>query len=123
MARAHGGARLVIVTSEHGHRYFAPREGLPNTLPPPRAGWDAFRAYGLSKLSNVLHAAEAGRRWRRAGGRAGGISAFAVHPGIVATSLGQLHVTSTNASACHDYSSVCHISYCQISLSLSASTF
>ena len=63
MARAQGGARLVLVTSEHGHRYFAPNHGLlPNTLPPPREGWDAFGAYGLSKLSNVLHAAEAGGR-------------------------------------------------------------
>lgn len=80
-------ARLVVVTSEHGHRHFG-RGGLPAILPPPTEGWDAFTAYGVSKLSNVLHAKEAARRWR-----ADGIAAFAVHPGIVPTSLGQKRAT------------------------------
>ena len=70
-------ARLVLVSSEHGHRYFG-AGGLPASLPPPAEGWDPFRAYGISKLSNILHAREAGRRWV-----ADGISAIAAHPGIV----------------------------------------
>ena len=76
----------------------------------PRAcapeGWSPFGAYGDSKLSNVLHAAEAARRWAPDGIGAfavntylltyllrrwapDGIGAFAVHPGIVPTALGR----------------------------------
>lgn len=77
-------------------RYFAPR-GLPDALPPSSDSWDAFEAYGISKLSNVLHALEMGRRW---GGKpeGGGVSAFAVHPGIVATSLGQLRASASSSA-------------------------
>ena len=85
-------ARLILVTSEHGHRYFG-AAGLPAVLPPPSEGWNAFTAYGISKLSNVLHAREAARRWA-----ADGIAAFAVHPGIVPTALGQLRGPSSEAS-------------------------
>jgi NAD(P)-dependent dehydrogenase (short-subunit alcohol dehydrogenase family) len=58
-----GGGRIVIVSSEEGHRYFS-RLGHPDDLPLPLAGgsggsgwwWGGFKAYGLSKLANVLHA-------------------------------------------------------------------
>jgi len=83
-------ARLVLVTSEHGHRYFA-ADGLPPILPPSSEGWNAFAAYGVSKLSNVLHASEAAERWWAADG----VAAFAVHPGIVGTALGQMRQASS----------------------------
>ena len=51
--------------------------------------YDKFAAYGASKTANVLHAVELDRRLRDSG-----IRAFAVHPGIVATSLGARHMTN-----------------------------
>ena len=78
-----GGGRLVVVTSEHGHKHFG-SSGLGRWIEGDEA-WSAFRAYGVSKLSNVLHAMEAGRRWWPTDGVAG----IAVHPGIVPTRLGQ----------------------------------
>ena len=76
-----------MVTSEHGHRYFA-AAGLPSQLPPV-GSWDAFTAYGVSKLSNVLHARELKRRL--------GVAGVAAHPGIVPTALGQ-----TRSNGLHD---------------------
>ena len=73
----------MVVTSEHGHKVFG-SGGLGHWIEGDEA-WSAFRAYGVSKLSNVLHAMEAGRRWWAADGVAG----IAVHPGIVPTRLGQ----------------------------------
>lgn len=97
-ARRAGGvrSRVVVVTSEHGHRHFAPRDGLPAALPPAPRGADPFEAYGVSKLSNVLHARAMARRWA-----ADGIDAFAAHPGIVPTSLGQLRASGV-VSAMHN---------------------
>ena len=85
-ARSRLGARVVIVTSEHGHR-FAPNP-LPPLPPPADVNFGALgipwgAAYGISKLANLQHAAELARRWRR-----DGIAAYAAHPGITRTSLG-----------------------------------
>ncbi len=96
-ASRHGfPTRVVLVSSEHGHRYFA-RGGLPDALPEGLGpdGYDPMRAYGVTKLSNILHAAGIGSRWFESDGVAG----IAVHPGIVATSLGALRAGSARRSA------------------------
>ena len=52
-----------------------------------RREYDKFAAYGSSKTANVLHMVELDRRLRDRG-----VRAYAVHPGVVATSLAR-HMT------------------------------
>src|SRR5215471_18004390 len=72
-------ARIVIVASEahHGHRLNL------NTLGQPR-DWSMLRAYGRSKLCNILFTRELAARL--SGSR---VAAICLHPGIVATAIGQ----------------------------------
>lgn len=72
------GARIVILSSD-GHRMSDIDLDDPNW---ERREYDKFAAYGASKTANVLHMVELDRRLR---GR--GVRAYAVHPGVVATSL------------------------------------
>lgn len=88
------GARVVNLSSE-GHRMGDVDFDDPNW---EHRDYDKFAAYGASKTANVLHAVELDRRLRDSG-----VRAFAVHPGIVATSLAR-HMTdddfaSLNASS------------------------
>lgn len=71
------GARVVALSSE-GHRLSDVDLDDPNW---ERRDYDKFAAYGASKTANVLHAVELDRRLRDSG-----VRAFAVHPGVVATS-------------------------------------
>jgi NAD(P)-dependent dehydrogenase (short-subunit alcohol dehydrogenase family) len=77
------GARIVNLTSD-GHRLSDVDLDDPNW---ERRDYDKFAAYGASKTANVLHAVELDRRLQ--GDR---IRAYAVHPGVVATSLAR-HMT------------------------------
>jgi NAD(P)-dependent dehydrogenase (short-subunit alcohol dehydrogenase family) len=72
------GARIVILSSD-GHRMSDVDLEDPNW---ERREYDKFAAYGASKTANVLHMVALDRRLR---GR--GVRAYAVHPGVVATSL------------------------------------
>lgn len=78
------GARVVNLSSE-GHRISDVDFEDPNW---ETRDYDKFAAYGASKTANVLHAVELDRRLRDSG-----VRAFAVHPGIVATSLAR-HMTN-----------------------------
>jgi NAD(P)-dependent dehydrogenase (short-subunit alcohol dehydrogenase family) len=80
------GARVVILSSD-GHRMSDIDLGDANW---ERREYDKFAAYGASKTANVLHMVELDRRLR---GR--GVRAYAVHPGIVATSLAR-HMRRTD---------------------------
>jgi len=73
-----GGARIVNLSSD-GHALGDVDLGDPNW---ERREYDKFAAYGASKTANVLHAVELDRRLRDHG-----VRAYAVHPGVVATSL------------------------------------
>jgi NAD(P)-dependent dehydrogenase (short-subunit alcohol dehydrogenase family) len=85
LLRASAPARIVSVSSE-GHRFGAvdfddlqserAYRGLPLVA--------AMRVYGTSKLENLLFTAELSRRLEGSG-----VTANAVHPGAVATRLGQ----------------------------------
>jgi retinol dehydrogenase-14 len=72
-------ARIVTVASEahHGHHINL------NTLGQPH-DWSMFRAYGRSKLCNILFTRELAARL--SGSR---VAATCLHPGIVATAIGQ----------------------------------
>lgn len=72
------GARIVNLSSD-GHRMADVEFDDPNW---EQRDYDKFAAYGASKTANILHAVELDRRLRDSG-----VRAFAVHPGIVATSL------------------------------------
>lgn len=75
---AAGRARVVVLSSD-GHRLADVDLTDPNWQARP---YDKFAAYGASKTANLLHAVELDRRLREHG-----VRAYAVHPGVVATSL------------------------------------
>lgn len=77
------GARIVIVSSD-GHRMSDVDLDDANW---DRRDYDKFAAYGASKTANILHMVELDRRLRDRG-----VRAYAVHPGVVATSLAR-HMT------------------------------
>jgi NAD(P)-dependent dehydrogenase (short-subunit alcohol dehydrogenase family) len=72
------GARLVNVSSA-GHRRADVDLNDPNF---ERTSYEPFVAYGRSKTANVLFAVEFDRRHK-----ASGLSATAVHPGVIETEL------------------------------------
>lgn len=83
---AAGGARIVILSS-HGHHMSDVDLADPHS---EHREYDKFLAYGASKTANLLHMVELNRRF------AGhGVCAFAVHPGLVATSLAR-HMTAAD---------------------------
>lgn len=75
-------ARVVMLSSE-AHRY-APRVGIELDNLGGERGYFSWRAYGQSKLANLLFARELARRFAAAGSRR---IAVAVHPGVIATNL------------------------------------
>jgi NAD(P)-dependent dehydrogenase (short-subunit alcohol dehydrogenase family) len=77
------GARIVNLSSD-GHRLSDVDLDDPNW---DSREYDKFVAYGASKTANVLHVTELDRRLRDRG-----VRAYAVHPGVVATSLAR-HMT------------------------------
>lgn len=76
-----GPARVVTVSSL-GHRLGRIELGDLNS----ERGYDKWRAYGRSKLANLLFSAELDRRARSAGRP---LTAVAAHPGLSSTELGQ----------------------------------
>jgi len=78
---ASGG--VVINTSSSAHRMGRiDLAGLESSH-----GYNAWRAYGSSKLMNILHAAEINRRFR-------GVHGVSFHPGVVATGFAREGVRS-----------------------------
>jgi NAD(P)-dependent dehydrogenase (short-subunit alcohol dehydrogenase family) len=73
--RAAGGARVIAVASE-AHRV----GGIPWGDMQMRRRYFGLRAYGATKLANILFTRELARR-------APGITACALHPGVVATEI------------------------------------
>jgi WW domain-containing oxidoreductase len=72
----------VVVVSSNAHRR-APREGIQFDNLSGDAGYDPFKMYGQSKLANLLFSSELSRRLPQ------GQSSNALHPGVIATSLGR----------------------------------
>jgi NAD(P)-dependent dehydrogenase (short-subunit alcohol dehydrogenase family) len=86
---AANGARIVILSSD-GHLMADVDFDDPNW---EKRQYDKFVAYGASKTANILHMVELDRRLRDVG-----VRAYAVHPGIVATSLAR-HMTREDFAA------------------------
>lgn len=78
--------RIVLLSSE-GHR-FAPKEGIQFDNLSGQKGYGALKAYGQSKLANILMAVGLTERLK---GTA--VTANAVHPGVIKTNLTR-HVSS-----------------------------
>lgn len=77
------GGRVVVVSS--GAHNAAPKEGIEFDNLSGERSYGPWRAYGQSKLANLLFAKELARRLRLAGARK---TANAVHPGVIlATNL------------------------------------
>ncbi|CAI0417271.1 unnamed protein product [Linum tenue] len=74
--------RIVNLSSE-GHR-FAYKEGIRFDKINNEAEYNNIRAYGQSKLANILHANELARRLKEEGIN---ITANSLHPGAIATNL------------------------------------
>jgi WW domain-containing oxidoreductase len=81
MDRLADGARVVMVSSD-GHKG-APKEGIQFDNLSGEKGYSAFRAYGQSKLANILFARSLAARLE---GRA---TANSLHPGVIGTNLGR----------------------------------
>jgi NAD(P)-dependent dehydrogenase (short-subunit alcohol dehydrogenase family) len=87
------GARIVILSSD-GHRMSDIDLDDPNW---ERREYDKFAAYGASKTANVLHMVDLDRRLRDRG-----VRAYAVHPGVVATSLAR-HMTRDDFASLNSF--------------------
>lgn len=72
-------ARVVIVSSSAHHS--APPEGIQFDNLSGERGYNAWKAYGQSKLANLLFAKELAKRLN------GGRTANALHPGVIKTNL------------------------------------
>lgn len=84
-----GGARVVALSSR-GHQRAGVDLDDPNF---ERRPYDRWQAYGQAKSANVLFAVALDRR-----GEPHGVRAFAVHPGVILTDLGQ-HMTEEDRKA------------------------
>lgn len=81
--RAAPKARVVVLSSSAHH--FAPEYGVDvDDLDMSKHGYGAWTAYGRSKLANILFTRELNDREKAAGSN---VTAFAVHPGVIATDL------------------------------------
>ena len=76
--------RIVNVSS--GGYAMAPKGGIQFDNLSGDGGYQAFKAYGQTKLANILLAKELTRLYADDGS---GLTANAIHPGIVATNLGR----------------------------------
>ena len=77
--RASAPARIITVASEAHRRHALDLAGIAHP-----ADWTALRAYGRSKLCNILFSRELASRLDGSG-----VIAAALHPGVVATAIGQ----------------------------------
>ncbi|KAH1230674.1 Short-chain dehydrogenase TIC 32, chloroplastic [Glycine max] len=82
--------RIVNVSSE-AHR-FTYSEGIRFDKINDESSYSNWRAYGQSKLANILHANELTRRLKEDGVD---ISANSLHPGVIATNLSR-HISPVN---------------------------
>lgn len=78
--------RIVNVSSE-GHR-FAYSEGVRIDKINDESQYNSIRAYGQSKLANILHANELSRQFKEEGVE---ITANSLHPGSIITNLLRYH--------------------------------
>ncbi|KAJ8764805.1 hypothetical protein K2173_010270 [Erythroxylum novogranatense] len=77
----------IVNLSSKGHQWTYPG-GIRFDKINEASGYKEWSAYGQSKLANILHANELGRRFKDEGVN---ITANSVHPGVIATNLYRHH--------------------------------
>jgi len=82
LERLEAGRGRIVNVSSRGHRHGDLRRADLGDIARGHAWRGGLRAYGDSKLANILFTTESVRRW---GDR--GITANAVHPGVLATEI------------------------------------
>ena len=82
LERLESGRGRIVNVSSRGHRGGDLRRAPLDDIARGRAWKGGLQGYGDSKLANILFAAESARRWE-----ARGITANAVHPGVLATEI------------------------------------
>jgi NAD(P)-dependent dehydrogenase (short-subunit alcohol dehydrogenase family) len=79
-------AGRVVVVSSRAHMRAPPGVGIELDNLSGERGYSPWRAYGQSKLANLLFARELARRLEAEGT---GRTAYALHPGVINTNLGR----------------------------------
>ncbi|MED6154318.1 Short-chain dehydrogenase TIC 32, chloroplastic, partial [Stylosanthes scabra] len=74
--------RIINIASD-GHRYTYP-EGIQFDKINDKSSYNLWKAYGQSKLANILHANELARRLKEEGVD---ITANSLHPGAIVTHI------------------------------------
>ncbi|KAH1230675.1 Short-chain dehydrogenase TIC 32, chloroplastic [Glycine max] len=95
--------RIVNVSSE-AHR-FTYSEGIRFDKINDESSYSNWRAYGQSKLANILHANELTRRLKEDGVD---ISANSLHPGVIATNLSR-HISPVNGNYHIGAATTCYV--------------
>ncbi|XP_075507877.1 short-chain dehydrogenase TIC 32 B, chloroplastic-like [Primulina tabacum] len=83
-AKAAGFEGRIVNLSSVAHVYYSYKEGIMFDKINNIKSYDAKKAYGQSKLANILHANELSRRLKAEGTN---ITVNSVHPGLIMTNL------------------------------------
>jgi len=83
-AKESGQEGRIVNVSSYAHYIFSKNKDLDQISNPQR--FVRFQAYGQSKLANILHAKELSRRLQEEGAN---VTANALHPGTMNTSIGK----------------------------------
>ncbi|CAI5967732.1 unnamed protein product [Closterium sp. NIES-65] len=82
-AKQEGAEARIVIVSSAAHQFPYPG-GIRFDAINAKEGYDSVRAYGQSKLANILHARELARRLKEEGA---GVTVNALHPGVIDTNL------------------------------------
>ncbi|CAI5467666.1 unnamed protein product [Closterium sp. Yama58-4] len=82
-AKQEGAEARIVIVSSAAHQFPYPG-GIRFDAINAKEGYDMMKAYGQSKLANILHARELSRRLKEEGA---GVTVNALHPGVIHTNL------------------------------------
>ncbi|CAI5516575.1 unnamed protein product [Closterium sp. Naga37s-1] len=83
-AKQEGAEARIVIVSSAAHQFPYPG-GIRFDAINAKEGYDSVKAYGQSKLANILHAWELARRLKQEEGA--GVTVNALHPGVIDTNL------------------------------------
>ncbi|CAI5967740.1 unnamed protein product [Closterium sp. NIES-65] len=82
-AKQEGAEARIVIVSSAAHQFPYPG-GIRFDAINAKEGYDSVKAYGQSKLANILHAWELARRLKEEGAE---VTVNALHPGVIDTNL------------------------------------
>ncbi|GJP67895.1 hypothetical protein CLOP_g24653 [Closterium sp. NIES-67] len=82
-AQQEGTETRIVLVSSMGHKLAYP-DAIRFDAINAKEGYDSIKAYGQSKLANILHARELARRLKEEGAA---VTVNALHPGVIHTNL------------------------------------